>query len=337
MTIRLGYGLVTCQTHPEDARTASELVDEAIDLAREAEQVGLDSIWVSEHHHVDDGHLGSLLVMLAAMASVTERIRLGTGVLLAPLHDPVRLAEEASLVDLISHGRLILGLGIGWREEEFEMASVSLKDRVPRLVDAIDVIRRGSAGMATRKAADGTPIGRIIPRPEDPRRPPIWIGALAEPAIRRAGALADGFMATEVTPDEFAQQVALAREGAREAQRDPERLAISLHLPTLVTSEPWEQVRDLLRYPGWKYGDMDGQRGYTGPLLSPGPWEDGEEDRLRATSLVGSATEVAERIREYADAAGGDVTFIARSYLPGARAQGQREALAGLADVLTRL
>lgn len=337
MTIRLGYGLITCQSHPDDQRSTQELVNEALDLTREAERIGLDSVWVSEHHHVDDGHLSALMVMLAAMAARTERIRLGTGVLLAPLHDPVRVAEEASLVDLISGGRLVLGLGIGWREEEFEMAGVALRDRVPHLIDSVDVLRRGSAGMATRQAADGTPIGRITPRTTDPLRPPIWIGALAEPAIRRAGRISDGFMATEVTPDELAAQVAVARDGAREAHRDPQALAIGVHLPTLVTNEPWESVRDLLRYPGWKYADMDGQRGYPGPLLSPGPWDIGEEDRLRATSLVGPPHVVASRIREYAEAAGGDLTFIARSYLPGAGPQGQRSALTGLGAVLASL
>lgn len=337
MTIRLGYGLVTCQAHPDDPRTTQALVEEALSLAEEAERIGLDSIWVSEHHHVDDGHLSSLLVMLAAMAARTQRIRLGTGVLLAPLHDPVRLAEEAALVDLISNGRLVLGVGIGWREEEFEMAGVSLRDRVPRLLDAIEVLRRGAAGLATRQAADGTPIGRITPRRDESWRPPVWIGALAEPAIRRAGQIADGFMATEVTPEELAGQVAIARDGARDAGRDPRALAISVHLPTLVTSEPWESVRDLLRYPGWKYADMDGQRGYPGPLRSPGPWDEGEEERLRATSLVGTPEVVATRIREYADAAGGDLTFIARSYLPGAGAEGQKSALARLAALLPSL
>jgi len=337
MTIDLGYGLVTCQRHPDDGRTSEELVDEAIALAVRAEAIGLHSVWVSEHHHVDDGHLGALLVMLAAMAASTESITLGTAVLLAPLHDPVRIAEEALLVDLISHGRLVLGLGIGWREEEFATVGSNLRDRVPRLVDAIEVLRRGVAGSGTRETADGTPIGRITPRSQDPARMPIWIGALAEPAIARAGRIADGFMATEVTPEEFATQVATARASAATAGRDPGSLSISLHLPTLVTREPWESVRDLLRYPGWKYADMDGQWGRDGDLPLPPDWEDGEEERLRATSLVGTPEQVAQHIRAYADAAGGDLTFIARSYLPGAGPRSQREALDGLAELLPLL
>lgn len=337
MTTRLGYGLMTCQSHPDDPRKSQDLVDEALRLAKRAEKIGLDSVWVSEHHHVDDGHLGALLVMLSAMAVSTKKIGLGTGVLLAPLHHPIRLAEEALLVDLISHGRLILGLGIGWREEEFAAVDVRLADRVPRLVDAIEVLRRGSVGLPTRLSKDGTPLGRITPYTGIVGRPPIWIGALAEPAIERAGRVGDGFMATEVTPEEFGAQVTLARRAATEAGRDASALAISLHLPTLVTDEPWDTVRDLLRYPAWKYGDMEGQWGQGGPLGRPGPWDEGEEERLRETSLMGTPAVVSERIRTYADAAGGDITFIARSYLPGIGARAQTEALDRLGDVLSLL
>lgn len=337
MSISLGYGLVTCQSHPDDPRKSSELIDEALHLAKRAEKIGLDSVWVSEHHHVDDGHLGALLVMLSAMAASTKRIRLGTGVLLAPLHNPVRLAEEAMLVDLISHGRLVLGLGIGWRDEEFEVVRVEQSSRVARLLDAVEVLQRAAVGLPTRLADDGTRVGRITPNTGTLGRPPIWIGALAEAAIERAGRIADGFMATEVTPAEFAHQVALARGAAAEAGRDAASLAISVHLPVLVTEEPWEHVRDLIRYPGWKYGDMEGQRGHAGPLGRPPEWADGEEERLRETSLVGSPDAVAARIREYADAVGGTVTFIARSYLPGAGAERQLSALHRLGELLPLL
>src|SRR5215213_7367667 len=130
VTLRIGIGLFTGQVPAGSQRTFAREYRETLELVRLAEALGFDSAWVSEHHGASDGYLPSLLPMLAAFAAATDRIGLGTGVVLTPLHDPLRLAEDVAVVDQLSEGRLTLGLGIAWRPEEFRMFSVPVVERL---------------------------------------------------------------------------------------------------------------------------------------------------------------------------------------------------------------
>jgi alkanesulfonate monooxygenase SsuD/methylene tetrahydromethanopterin reductase-like flavin-dependent oxidoreductase (luciferase family) len=339
--MKVGYGLISTQRYPGDPRSDEQLYAEALELAAEAERLGFDSVWTSEHHFVDDAYLPSVLPMCAAIAARTSQVEIGTALLLAPLYDPVHLAEDAAVVDLISRGRLILGLGIGWRAEEFEGLHVPLPERAERIEESIAVLRQAwGEGLVTGTPRRAYPGISVTPKPSRPGGPPIWIGAFAERAVRRAGRMADGFMGTEVTPAEFGRQADLVREAARAAGRDPEAIALSLHMPTFAwdDGDPWPLVRDHHHYVAWKYVDMEEARGReTGPVPKP-PIAPDEEQALRDQILMGSSAEVAEQILAYDRAAGGNVHYIARLYWPGMPFELQQRTMAVFAErVIPRL
>src|SRR2546428_11912534 len=119
----------------------SELYRRHVDLCVEAEDLGYDTVWLTEHHFVEDGYSPSLLPIAAAIAARTKKIRIGTFVLLLPLHNALRVAEDAATVDIISNGRLDLGLGQGYRVDEFISFNIPRNERGPRPVAATQVIR----------------------------------------------------------------------------------------------------------------------------------------------------------------------------------------------------
>ena len=318
--MRIGYGYLTGQHHPDDPRTDVEIYREAIEVAVELEAGGIDSVWTSEHHFVDDGYMPSQLPVLAAMAARTSRIGLGTGVLLAPMFDPLHLAEDAATVDLISDGRLILGVGIGWRAEEFDGFGVPAGERGSRLEATITVLRQAwSDGLVTGDgrhfAYDGL---NVTPKPARPGGPPVWIGAGAEAAVRRVGRVADGYFGGPAGPDGLARRMAWAREEAVAAGRDPKAISANLYRPTFAWREgdAWDRIRESAWYIDWKYGDMSEARG-SRERHRPPPMSAENEARVRKAMNAGTPEQVAEEMLRYGDVLGADGTYVARAHFPG--------------------
>ena len=312
--MRFGYGLISCQRHPSDIRSDSDLYAEALDIAAEAESLGFDSVWTTEHHFADDSYMPSVLPLSAAIAARTSRVQIATGLALAPLYDPVRLAEDSATVDAISNGRFVLGLGQGWLDWEFEGLGKSLGGRAVALEQAIRVCREawGDGVLSPEGVA-------VTPKPARGGGPPIWIGAQAERAVRRAARLADGFLAGEPTAEDFTKAVAWIRDELATANKDEGAFDIAGYWPVFTWDgdDGWDVVKPFLHYMEWKYEDHANSKGRLGPRPLPPSLDAASEAELRAAIIVGTPDEVAARIRELGSIAGERFTFVGRHYFPG--------------------
>jgi len=174
---------------------ADRLYREILDQIAWGENNGFDDVWLSEHHFIEDGYLPSILPAAAAIAARTNRIRIASGVLLMPLHNPIRLAEDIATVDVISGGRFELGVGIGFKREEFSGFGVSSKERGARTDQSLEIVRRALAGETVTFKSDFFDFQniKVTPVPIQKPRPPIWLGGFTSAALRRAVRFGDGF------------------------------------------------------------------------------------------------------------------------------------------------
>jgi probable F420-dependent oxidoreductase len=207
---------------------------EALEEVVRAEDLGFDSVWMEEHHSVVDHYWPSPLTVLAGFATRTSRLTLGTDVLVAPFHHPVRLAEDAALVDVMSGGRLVLGIAIGYKPDEFALYGVDLERRGARFEEQLAIVKglwtRDSIAFAGRFYRIE---GALEPKPVSTPHPPIWIGGWGDLTLGRAARLADNWI-----PGPTAD---LSRLLAGKAQFLASREAAGLSAPT-----DWPLTRDLI-------------------------------------------------------------------------------------------
>lgn len=329
----LGFGLLSAQTRPGESDW-SRVYDETIRLARDAERLGFSSIWTTEHHFVDDGYMPSLMVVSAAMAAVTEHIEIASGVVLAPLHHPLRLAEDAATVDLISGGRLILGLGLGWSEVEFDALGVEMRRRGAAMEEILQILPQAWSGEPFRHHGDVYNYSELAVRPKPSGKIPILIGGSAEPAIRRAARLADGIFANAPV-EKFLQQIEWLTDELDKVGRDPADFRIihySVLLPGDSEESAWTEGLPHTWQMMWKYSDMEASASRPGPPPEAAPITDRTRDSLRQRSVVaGTGDQIVEKLLQIREATGMNVEFVARSYFPTMTYEQQLELMERLA------
>jgi len=185
--------------------------DNVVKLAKTAEEFGFDSIWVSDHIVIPDSHKGfgdvfyEPFVTLAYVSSITEKINLGTSVIILPYRNPLVVAKMISTLDVLSGGRVILGAGTGWLKDEFEALSIPYADRgfqTDEHLEAMKVLWTRKNPKFKGKFYKFSDI-RFFPKPVQKPYPPIWIGGNSNRAIERAARSGDGWHAVGLTPEEM--------------------------------------------------------------------------------------------------------------------------------------
>jgi len=227
--------------------------DAIIAVAQKAEALGFDSIWVLDHLIMPDVHVDKFtanvyepLTVLSFVAGATKRIRLGTSVIIQPYRHPIEQAKIISTLDVLSGGRLIFGVAVGWMEEEFEVLGVPFNERGSRSDEYLKLMKE--LWTSERPSFQGRYYrvvnARFEPRPVQQPHPPIWIGGASRPALRRVVELGDGWHPVGLSPEQLQDGLDYLRAYAREKGRDPATMEISVRLRLSFTEDPIARERN---------------------------------------------------------------------------------------------
>jgi probable F420-dependent oxidoreductase len=209
------------------------------DMLRATEELGFESAWIMDASLTGAPALEPVTTMAFA-AAVTSSIRLGIGVIVAPLRQPVKLAIDLATVDQLSQGRLIVGLGLGDRTDRSPAVGVPPDHRVGRVMEGLELIKRlwAEDGVTFAGRFWQTEDLTAQPKPFHKPHPPIWFGGGSKPAVERAVKLGDGWMgAGGSTIEQFKDQASLVRAALKAAGRDPATLPIAKRLYIAVSPD----------------------------------------------------------------------------------------------------
>ena len=305
--MRFGVGMYSAQKPAGSPRPHSDLYADMIRQARLAESVGLDSFWIAEHHFAEDGYAPAVIPICAAVLASTQRLVAGTAVAIASFYNPIRLAEDAIALDLLSGGRFVLGLGTAYRPQEFAGFAVDPATDEARLDEVVEILEKAFTGRPFSHSGlhYSIPELTITPASSTPGGPPMVLagdGVLDRDAVR-AAERGKPYMIDPALPlDEIIRLIALYDA----AYRGDVRPVMPFFNYGFVSddSDPWEEMR-----PGFTYLRQTYDR-WAGRAVR-------DVHRENHRLILGTTDEVVRQVLEYHRMFGDRIEFVMRLDYPG--------------------
>jgi probable F420-dependent oxidoreductase len=294
--IQFGVALENFTPSPDEPQ-----ISEILAFAMRAESLGFHSAWVWDHILLGSKRPFPFLESLStltALAMKTTRLRLGTGVCVLPLRNPVILAKVLATLDHISQGRLILGCAAGWYEKEFEACGVPFKERGRIFVRNLEIMKRFWTEDQVDGGADGYAFHHavMLPKPVQRPRPPVLIGGYVDAVLRRIAQHGDGWLTYFYTPQSFRTAWTRIRHLAEERGRDPAELRNVSQLPIYVTPSRDDAER--------------GIRDFIARYFDVAPWSESTPE----SAILGTPEQCADQLAAHIDAGVQHIVFVPFEY-----------------------
>lgn len=309
----MDFGLLAV-TQFEVDRDLRGIGDELVRQTDLANNAGFDLISIGEHHFTDSHQYLLNESCLAHIADHVGDMRLVASLVLLPYHNPARIAELGATLDILSDGQFTLGVGLGYRQQEYDVFGVDRDDAVGRFIEGVEIIRRLWTEDHVTYHGKHFDLEEVAIRPQplqDPR-PPIWAGASNEASVRRAARTTDAFLGAHVPFDLAQRQIADFRDERADTDRGDGEVGLIREAFVAETTEKAERlVREPLMgkyesYSNWGQDDVIGGDDFDSP------WDKLRHERF----LVGTPAEVLDDIERYREAMDLDYLFV-RTQFPG--------------------
>jgi len=290
-----GIAMRNFQAYP-DMPDAQKLIEYGVRM----EELGYESVWVWDHILLGvDPHFPIIdaLSLLTAVAARTEKIKLGTGILVLPLRNPLVLAKQLSSMDQISKGRLVLGMASGWYKREFDAVGIDFHKRGKIMDQNLEILNR----LWTEDSVSGEypphnmRSSVMFPKPYTKPRPPILIGGYVDAVLKRAALGGDGWLTYFYTPEGFTEDWAKVRGFAEEGGKDPDTLISTNQLPIIV-GERSKVEDDMMEWLNTEWDFASWSKSTT------------------ESAIIGTADECVEQLKPHIDAGVDRIIFVPYRY-----------------------